>query len=161
MDKSRFEYEYLPFYKRVFAISLVIVRDRDEAADAVQETFARLWERRDELDDISNPEAYAVTVAKHVCLSRLKRRETSSDEMQSIITDGEAERFEQKEKLELLKLLIGRLPETQRKVIELSAFGDCSNDEISEITGESPANVRQLLSRGRKKLKDLYKLYTQ
>lgn len=161
MDKCRFEYEILPCYKRVFAICMAIVRDRDEASDAVQETFTRLWERRNELDDVSNPEAYAVTVAKRVCISRLKNHEIVTDEITSAAATNDADQLESCDELRLIKRLIGCLPDGQRKVIELSSFGGCSNDEISQITGDSPANVRQLLSRGRKKLKELYKLYTQ
>lgn len=161
MDKCRFEYEILPCYKRVFAICLAIVRDRDEAADAVQETFTRLWERRDELENIYNPEAYVVTVAKRVCIGRLKDRQTVTDEMTLTSATDDVDSLEYNDELRLVKCLISSLPSNQRKVIELSSFGGCSNDEISQLTGETPANVRQLLSRGRTKLKELYKLYTQ
>lgn len=161
MDKCRFEYEILPCYKHVFAICLAIVRDRDEAADAVQETFTRLWERREDLENISNPEAYAVTVAKRVCIGRLKDRQIVTDEITSTVATDDADRLEFNDELRLMKRLIAGLPDNQRKVVELSSFGGCSNDEISQVTGETPANVRQLLSRGRKKLKELYKLYAQ
>lgn len=66
--------------------------------------------------------------------------------------------YETRDQLGHLRNLIATLPKNQQDVLNLSVFGDCSNEEISEITGESAANVRQLLSRARKKLKSIYKL---
>ena len=40
--------------------------------------------------------------------------------------------------------------------MELSSFGECSNEEIAEITGYSNENVRTLLSRARKTVKKLF-----
>ncbi|MDE6768460.1 MAG: RNA polymerase subunit sigma-70, partial [Muribaculaceae bacterium] len=41
-------------------------------------------------------------------------------------------------------------------VVMLSAVSGLSNNEIQEVTGLSDDNVRVLLSRGRKKLKQLF-----
>ena len=51
--------------------------------------------------------------------------------------------------------------EGQLEVVRLSAFANLSNDEIASVTGYSAVNVRTLLSRGRKKIKELYKKYLQ
>lgn len=160
MDKKRFEIELLPCYKRIYAICLTIVRDRDEAADAVQETYARLWKRREELDELESAEAYAVKTAKRICFDKLRSCEIVSETHDTSETN-DADRLESADELRLLRTLLPQLPDNQRKAVELSAFSGCSNDEIAELTGESPANVRQLLSRGRRKLKELYNHYTR
>ena len=162
MDKNRFEIELLPCYKRMYSACLTIIRDRDEAADAVQETYARLWERRNDLDRLDSIEAYALTIAKRICINKLHSREiiTETDNNSDSET-GEHNTFEHADELRLVRSLMKQLPENQRKAVELSAYGGCSNDEIAELTGESSANVRQLLSRGRKKLKELYNHYTR
>lgn len=48
------------------------------------------------------------------------------------------------------------MPPAQKEILRLSIFEDLSAKEISEITGVSGTNVRQLLSRGRKKIKEIY-----
>lgn len=162
MDKYRFEIELLPCYKRIFSVCLTIVRDRDEAADAVQETYVRLWERRSDLDKLDSIEAYALTIAKRICIGKLRSRETVIETENNADTEPfEYNLFEQADELRLVRSLLKQLPENQRKVVELSAYGDCSNDEIAELTGETPGNVRQLLSHGRRKLKELYNHYTR
>lgn len=162
MDKHRFEIELLPCYKRIYSICMTIVRDSDEAADAVQETYARLWARRNDLDKLDSKEAYALTIAKRICIAKLRSRElTTATEHNTYPDLQENDMVEHADELRLVRSLMLQLPVNQRKVVELSAYGGCSNDEIAELTGESPANVRQLLSRGRKKLKELYNYYTR
>lgn len=55
-----------------------------------------------------------------------------------------------------IERLIDSLPEGQRTAIRLSSFGGLDNNEIAATTGLSEANVRQLLSRGRRKLRELW-----
>lgn len=162
MDRSRFEIELLPCYKRIYAICLTIVRDRDEASDAVQETYARLWAHRNNLDNVGSVEAYAIKIAKRICIDKLRSREVvSTDKSSSSDEAAVDDRVEHADELRLVNALLEQLPPNQRNVVELSAFGGCDNEEIAELTGESPANVRQLLSRGRRKLKELYKNYSR
>lgn len=161
MNKNRFEIELLPCYKRIYSICMAIVRNSDEAADAVQETYARLWKRRDELDRLQSIEAYAVKTAKSICIAKLKAREVGSDKLECNVDATGVNSFEIADELSLVKKLMKQLPDNQRKAVELSAFAGCSNDEIAELTGETATNVRQLLSRGRRTLKELYTHYTR
>ena len=57
---------------------------------------------------------------------------------------------------DFLKQLIGRLPKAQQQVMMLSSFHNLSNAEIAELTGLSNENVRQILCRARKKIRELY-----
>ena len=160
MDKSSLEIRILPLYKRVYAMCLAVIGDSNEAADAVQETFAILWERRNELDQVDSAEAYVRSIAKNVCIRRLKfksRHGRIEDMMETNDADYHSHLVDTRSELIYLRGLIDRLPEMQRRVMTLSVFGACSNAEIEQITGESADNVRQLLSRARKKIKELYK----
>lgn len=156
MDRERFELEILPLYKRIYGMSLAIVGDADEAADVVQETFALLWARRESLDRIESAEAYSRTVARNICLKylRLKRQTGRLDDLTDYASDGHPPDVDHG--LGHLRRLIESLPPAQRRVMVLSVYGGCSNEEIMEITGAGADNVRQLLSRARKKFKELY-----
>lgn len=52
-----------------------------------------------------------------------------------------------------VRQVLESFPEKQRKVLSLSFISQLSNDEIVEATGLIDANVRQIISRGRLKLK--------
>lgn len=156
MDKGQFEIQILPEYRRIYVMCLAVLGSSDEASDAVQETFVRLWEQRHRLDGVESPEAYARTVARNVCLVRLRTRRLTGSldqiaELPVLNHDAEAG-----SEAGYLRSLIDRLPPMQRRVMVLSAIGGCSNQEIESLTGESPDNVRQLLSRARKRLKEMY-----
>jgi RNA polymerase sigma-70 factor (ECF subfamily) len=95
---------------------------------------------------------------KNLCLDfiRSPKNQQDNDLVESIIvttgTNPESE-LESKEKMQQLEALIEQLPEKQRIVIRMRGCGDCSLEEIEAVTGESAANVRVLLSRARRTMK--------
>ena len=64
--------------------------------------------------------------------------------------------MEQREDMKRLLRLIAELPENQRQVLLLRHFEEKSNAEIEQETGLSNANIRVLLSRARKTVKELF-----
>lgn len=161
MDRSDFKSKVLPCYRRMYAAAMAVLRDSDDASDAVQDAFTRLWERRDELDTVISLDAYAMTVVRRICIDRI-RSSRQLDRLDDVNLTSEAARpddFDGREAVGVLKRLMGSLPGNQRRVLTLSSFGGCTNEEIARLTGESDSNVRQLLSRARKKLKELYQKY--
>ena len=58
-----------------------------------------------------------------------------------------------------IRYLISRLPENQRQVIRLRGIDDCSMDEIEQITGLNAVNIRVLLSRARKIIREQFDKY--
>jgi len=66
------------------------------------------------------------------------------------------EQIEAQDDLEYVKTLINLLPEQQKKVLVLRHYAGYSNEEIEEITGYNNVHIRVLLSRGRKKIRELF-----
>ena len=54
----------------------------------------------------------------------------------------------------MVKALIARLPLRQRLVITLRDVKGCSYEEVERLTGLNSVNVRVLLSRARKKIRE-------
>ncbi len=68
--------------------------------------------------------------------------------------------IEQRETLVTVEKLICTLPDSQQMVIRLRHFGDLSIFQIAETMQLTQENVRQLLSRGRRTIKEkLEKIY--
>ena len=158
MDSSAFKRLLLPHYRRMYATAMTILRNSDDASDAVQEAFTRLWEKRDDLPNIDNPEAYCVTTIRRICIDRIRRvtypiNQISEDTL--LISDDSDEQADNRESIQLVTLLMNKLPEQQRQVLQLRAFNDCSLEEIETITGLTGVNVRTLLSRARRRMRDL------
>ena len=84
-----------------------------------------------------------------------KRRETLPLETAAEIkTAVSADNAESKDTRRHVEKILDTLPENQRKVIRMSGFGEFSVSEISQATGLTAGNVRQLLSRARRSLRN-------
>lgn len=159
MDSSAFKRLLLPHYQRMYATAITILRNSDDASDAVQEAFTRLWEKRDDLPNIDTPEAYCVTTIKRICIDRIRKNALPINEVTEdtlLISDDSDIQADNRESLQLVTLLMNKLPEQQRQVLQLRAFYDCSLEEIESITGLTGVNVRTLLSRARRRMKELF-----
>ena len=160
MTEQEFNAMILPHHRRMYAAAMVIVGEEDEARDVVQDAFVRLWQRRDEVAGLANPMAYCMTVVKNLSLDVVRHRnlhpKTAADDISLGGDDRDRRRSEANEEIERLRELMEALPENQRRVIELSAWGGLDNEDISKMTGMSNVNVRAALSRGRKRLRALW-----
>ena len=63
---------------------------------------------------------------------------------------------ELKDEVNQVKRIIHSLPHQQRQVIVMRDVNDCSMEEIEQATGLSPVNIRVLLSRTRKKIREQF-----
>ena len=143
MTHQEFKARFLPCHKKMYYIAFRYLGNEYDAEDMVQNTYLKLWEKRESLENIENNEAYAITTIKHLCLDTLRAPQ--------IETDNEI-----KEDMKVLLNIINKLPEQQRKILLLRHFEDKSTDEIETETGLSNANIRVLLSRARKTIKELF-----
>lgn len=154
-----FRTEIMPCHKAMYRLAYMILENEDDASDAVQMAMTRIWEHRDSMPEIGNPTAYCISAARYAAIDIARSRKPSdrlpdADTLAS--SDSIDERLEKGQELSTVKRIMRQLPENQQRVLSLSAFSECSNTEIAQITGLSDANVRTLLSRARTKLKLLY-----
>lgn len=161
MTEKEFRICVMPVASRMYAVARGVLGDEDSARDCVQESLARLWRHRDRLDGLENVEGYCVTVVRREAIDVLRKRSrmlpnAGEDVCIDVSDNGYTERgYDARDSLESISDLLTGLSAPQRRVVEMSGLGGLSNEEIATATGYSPSNVRSLLSRGRRKLKEL------
>lgn len=161
MNAHTFKELLLPHSRKMYAMAMTFLKNDDDARDVVQDTLAKLWEKRNELDNIQNTEAYCITMTKNICIDRLRRTQHSGYnidiqyETLHLASDETITQIETRDRLNNVTQLMALLPAQQQKILQLRAMGDCSVEEIEQITGLSSVNIRTLLSRARRKLKEL------
>jgi len=160
MNAEEFKRLYYPFHPKLYRIAFALLNNADDAEDILQDTYYKLWDKRVELINVLQPEAFCVRLVKNLCLDFLRaprnRMDNESVESLNIMTGTNPEiELESKEKMQQIESMIEQLPDKQRIVIQMRGCGDCSLEEIEAATGESAANVRVLLSRARKALKSM------
>ena len=78
MKQKEFIATVLPFKDKLYRLAKRILVSGDEAEDAVQEVYLKLWKGRNKISNYKNPEAFAVTMTKNYCLDRLKSKQASN-----------------------------------------------------------------------------------
>ena len=162
MEAETFKQRFLSFHPKLYRIALALVESPEDAEDILQEAYTKLWSKRDSLEAVQQPEAFAVTIVRNLCLDFLRspRTNSRSEPLETVILhceDSPERQVETRDQLRQVVRLIQELPPNQQQVIRLRGMEDCSMEESAEITGFSPANVRTLLSRARKYIKDKLK----
>ena len=161
MKKISFRDDVLPLKNRLYRLALRITLNPAEAEDAVQESLIRVWEHRDEWDQIDSMEAYSLTICRNISLDmagkagrgnvqlneelRVKNEESSMFNVQCSMLNE----FEQKERLSLVKKLMDTLPEVQRSIMELRDIEGKTYQEIADILKLSETQVKVYLHRSR------------
>ncbi|MBQ9385714.1 MAG: sigma-70 family RNA polymerase sigma factor [Bacteroidaceae bacterium] len=140
----------------LYRVAYYILESQNDAEDAVQDLFVKLWGNRDQLDTVLNFKAYCTTLMKNLCIDRL-RKEQRVQAMEPGPDIAETRRvdedYDAREKLERVMAAIERLPARQRDVMKMYVFEEMSYEEIAEKTGMSNLTLRVLLSNARKSLR--------
>ena len=162
MPASLFKQLLLPLYPRLQRVALRLLGNVEDAEDMVQEVYMKLWSKRDALPDVKDVEAYCVTLTKNMCIDRLRMAEVEKEDVDEVptmlaATDDVEVQVERRDAVEQVQRIIGTLPENQQQVITLRDMEDCSFEEIAEQTGLTAVNVRMLLSRARKTIRERFK----
>lgn len=162
MTETEFKIFLRPLWSKLYGYAMTILREPSDVEDCLQEVCVKLWQMRQRLGEMENPEGYCVVAVKRSALDALRKRTRASEvPVEEAITEAPPDesftrRLDDRDSLRSLLMLMDELPEGQRKVVRLSGVAGLSNKEIEEVTGYSPDNVRVLLSRGRKRLKELW-----
>lgn len=165
MTADYFKQTYFSLHPKLYRVAFAFLNNAEDAEDILQDFFCKLWDERNKLTEVKNPEAYCVTVIKNLCFDYFRspkamRYEQDLDTIDppDLTPNAETELVQQ-ETIQKVKSIIRRLPKKQQRVLELRAIVGCSAEEIEKITGESAENVRVLLSRARNTLKTKLKQF--
>ena len=162
MDANDFKRRFLPYRQKLYRTAFRLMGNTQDAEDMVQEVYMKLWSKRDALPDVQDVEAYCVTLTKNMCIDRLRIAEAEKEDVDKVptmlaATDEVEVQIERRDAVEQVKQIIGTLPEHQQQVITLRDMEDCSFEEIAEQTGLTAVNIRMLLSRARKTIREKFK----
>ena len=161
MSAEEFNGIWLPLAGRFYRVAYYILESQEDAEDAVQDLFARLWKLRSTLGGIKNPVAFGITSIRNICLDKIRSRSSSrtvspAPESFTSLPDPDADidrLIVDKENMGMIRSCMARLPSIQRKVLEMRVFENIPYPEIARRTGLSEVNVRVKLSNARKNLK--------
>ena len=158
MNQSDFLKVVLPFKDKVFRLAKRLLVSIEEAEDATQELFFKLWRNKEKLADYKNVEAFAMTMTKNYCYDRLKSKQASN---LTLVHSNYKEKdtsldkkLEYRDSVSQVHKLIENLPEQKKLIIQLRDVEQYDFDEICKMLDMKPTAVRVSLSRARKTIRE-------
>lgn len=156
MTAGEFKEKYLPLGEPLYRVAFYMLESGDDAEDAVQDLFVRLWSSRDSLDSVRNPKSYCITMLRNICVDRIRAAASGrTEEMdENIAADGSADTdVISRERMLCIMNAAGELSEGEREVLKMRVLDGMSYGEISSLTGRSGLTLRVQLSNARRKIR--------
>jgi RNA polymerase sigma-70 factor (ECF subfamily) len=156
-DRDDFAEQIVRNQRRIFAYIVTLLANRDDAEDAFQSTCLILWRKWDEFDPGRDFFSWACGVAHNEVRNMLRRNRPNRLELsEDVLSQISETRLKADTLLELrsqfLGLCLEKLPDGQRRLVELCYLGDQPIKAIAEEMGISPAALTMRLQRIRKTL---------
>jgi RNA polymerase sigma-70 factor (ECF subfamily) len=156
-DPGAFRFLFEKHYSSVLAYSIAFSGDRALAEDIVQEVFCRVHESLPTLKNPCRFKSWILRLARNLNIDSFRKKKRhqevsiSQPEMLDALSLSEPElvvhqTFEATLNLAELPLLSSLTP-GQREIVMLRVIEGLSYQEIAEITGLTPENLRKIMSR--------------
>lgn len=164
MKKISFRSDILPLKNELYRLALRITLNPAEAEDIVQETMIKVWNRREQWEQIESIEAFCLTICRNLSLDKMRKMENQNQSLEEADNDAPdhsyssnpEEQAMQQDRIELIRRLINQLPEKQRSVMQLRDFEGKSYKEIAAIMSISEEQVKINIFRARQAIRQKY-----
>jgi RNA polymerase sigma-70 factor (ECF subfamily) len=122
-----------------------LLRNDDEAKDALQEVFAKALRALPEFRAAASPSTWILRIATHYCLNlHRSRRAAWREELVALGKDRRVE-CEPPERRELVRVLVGAAPQEAQEAAVLYYVDEMTQAEIAQELGRSLPTVRKRL----------------
>lgn len=137
----------------IFRFVLKHLKDKDASKDVVQDTFAKVWVKRDTIDG-NKAKSYLFTTAYNTLIDATRKKKYT-EEVETIDKHFSQGPIKNMDLQETLHNALDQLSEIQRTVILLRDYEGYDYEEIGKITDLKESQVKVYIFRARKKLKQI------
>lgn len=158
MEQSEFVKLIEPFRNKIFRLARRLLVSVEEAEDATQEVYIKLWNKNDGLKAYQSVEALAMTMTKNYCLDQLRsKRSGNLSIVHNNYKDREAplqKQIEDRDNWSWVEKAIATLPEQQQMIVQMRDIEQYEYEQIAEILQMNETAIRVALSRARKTIRE-------
>jgi RNA polymerase sigma factor (sigma-70 family) len=142
-NEDSFKEAYLNYYDKLINIAKRFNFTVLNPEDFVQETFLRLYNKKELLNEEVLFDKQLFTICKNIIINHLNRENKiiQLDPLQSEAVQEETDTGIFEERREKLHAVINQLPEQQQKIFTLHKLENLSYKEIAEITNLSEKTI--------------------
>ncbi|AJQ96576.1 sigma-70 family RNA polymerase sigma factor [Gynuella sunshinyii] len=160
--RPAFEKLYRATSSRLYALILRIVSDQDEAADALQETYLKVWRHTDHYRaDLGSAWGWLCQIARNTALDRVRKKQRSIEvdleEFDSILNTLEADHPDLVDVSDLNRCL-KRIKQDTQKALILSYVYGLSHSELTQYMDAPLGTLKAWVRRGLLELRKCMKV---
>jgi RNA polymerase sigma-70 factor (ECF subfamily) len=156
-DLEAFEQLVERYQSMVYGMALSILRTPEDAEEAAQDSFVKLYRARDQFDGTRDLEPWLLRIAGNACRDRLRRRraralpvvDDASGEFAMQVADQQPSFASAVTNRQLVRNELDRLSERARLPLELKYMRGMTNQQIAAALGISVSNVKVQLARAK------------
>lgn len=137
--------------QRLFVIAFSYLQNKDDAEDALQNTFLKLWKTDTVFNDTEHMDKWLTRVCINECKNyhrQIFKKQCSIEESFDIST------FDEYFNIDLFNA-ISSLQKKERLCIMLFYYDDMTTSDISKALGIKESTIKSILRRSREKLKQI------
>lgn len=154
-EKEAFCELYEQTSNAVFSYALSLLRNREDAEDAMQETYLKIRSAAHLYRPMGKPMAWILTIARNICLMKFRhQKHYSAVRPEEIAEVPDCRQIEDREDRIVLETAFQVLSREECQVIILHAVSGIKHREISEILCLPLSTVLSRYSRGMKKVRE-------
>lgn len=161
-DNASFDFLYKKYFNPVYRFLYFRLHDKALADEIAQITFTKAYLNRQKISDLENLLPYLLRIAKNAMVDHFRKEHHSKEVSENFLeeyTDNTADTknfAKEEEAREVVMFGLSKLAEAEKEVIVLRFINELEYKEISKICGKSEEAIRQIVSRGLKKLKSVF-----
>ncbi|MFT5511984.1 MAG: RNA polymerase sigma factor (sigma-70 family) [Bacteroidia bacterium] len=135
----------------IFRFALKTLKDEFEAENVVQNTFEKLWVRKDKVD-MTTAKPFLFKIAYNNCIDIIRKAKRSTT-MDEVVENNYSHSEQYSDTLEIVNAAVEKLPKNQKAAILLRDYEGYDYKSIGEIAGMTEAQVKINIFRARQFLK--------
>lgn len=161
-DINAFNLLFKNHYKSLCVSALLLIKDEKVAEDVVQDVFLKIWNKRKELEFVSNFNSYLYISVKNACLDQLRKTRHTDDINEVEISDEALDPFHSvriKELSKQLKEATDSLPIQCKVIFEMVYVDGKKYQEVANELGVSINTIKTQLKRALAKMRVIMEKY--
>ncbi len=162
-DRKVFTFLYQEYADMLYNLAFRYLKSTALAQDAVQYTFAYLWENHKDIEIKSSVKNYLYTMTKNYILNQIRHNNVviahhyEFAQRQMDFYDNVTEKIERREKLAMFDSALQQLPERNKRICLLKMQGGWTNEDIAKQLDLSTSSVKLIFKKSKEILREYMK----
>ena len=169
-DHKAFSAIHKKLHSKMYSSAKRMIKDEELTEDILQNTFIKLWLRKEAIGNVDNVAGYFFMATRSMCLSHIRTSEAMQvkfepievskfrEPIQTSIEDTITEREATLRRKKIVEAALKQLPRRQREIMQLRFYESLNSKDIVKLTGLKYQSVANQMYRAVQTLRDLHVL---